>query len=128
MVKSEIFPWEGDGTRQFANCANKVPKPPKGLPLAGKKLWREIQAEYGIADSTGLAYLSAGCFHYCRMKQAQAILKKEGLTVRGRYGQPLPHPAAKIENDSSASMLRCFKALNLDLQPLADGPGRPGGK
>jgi hypothetical protein len=33
-----------------------------------------------------------------------------------------------VERDSRAQWLAALKALNLDLEPLHDKPGRPGGK
>ena len=102
-------------------------KPPKGLSTAARRWWRQIQAEYGIEDPGGLLVLQSACEAFDRMRQAQAILKDEGVTTTDRFGQRRSHPAVTIERDSRGQMLAAVKQLNLDLEPLRDRPGRPGG-
>jgi hypothetical protein len=63
-----------------------------------------------------------------RMREAQAMLRKDGITLTDRFGQVKQHPATLVERDSKALMVRQLKALNLDLEPVHDRPGRPGGK
>jgi phage terminase small subunit len=128
MGENENLPL-GDGQEsEIAIEASKVLKPPKDLPLEAKRLWAQLREEYQLEDAAGLTYLTTGCRHFARMREAQKILKAEGLTVKGRYGQSLPHPCVKVENDSSASMIKAFKALNLDLEPLQNRVGRPAGR
>jgi P27 family predicted phage terminase small subunit len=128
MGKNGTFPWSSEESTENEGGIAKLQKPPKDLPLEAKKLWLRIREEYGINDATGETYLATGCRLFARMREAQKILKREGLTVKGRYGQPLPHPLVKVELDASAAMIRAFKSLNLDVEPLQNGPGRPGGK
>jgi len=106
---------------------NSGPTPPRGLSVAAKRWWREIEAEYGIEDAGGLLVLQSACEAFDRMRQAQAILAAEGLVTRDRFGQAKVHPAAIVERDSRAQMLAAIKQLNLDLEPLKDRPGRPMG-
>jgi P27 family predicted phage terminase small subunit len=101
-------------------------KAPKNLSREGKNLWRRIQDEYGITDEAGLLILATALESFDRMRQAQDILSNEGMTTTDRFGQARAHPAATIERDSRAAMLGALKQLNLDLEPLRDGPGRPG--
>lgn len=103
-------------------------KAPKNLSREAKTLWRKIQDEYAITDEAGLLILATGLEAFDRMRQAQDILKAEGMTTLDRFSQPRPHPAATIERDSRAAMLAALKQLNLDLEPLRDGPGRPAGR
>ena len=103
-------------------------KPPKNLSREAKILWRKIQDEYAISDEAGLLILATGLEAFDRMRQAQDILKAEGMTTLDRFQQPRPHPAATIERDSRAAMLAALKQLNLDLEPLRDGRGRPPGR
>jgi len=56
------------------------------------------------------------------MRGAQALIKRHGLMVKSRA-----NPAVMIERDSRLAMLRALRQLNLDLEPLRDGPGRPPG-
>lgn len=106
----------------------KSPKVPSDLSKEGKKKWKALQREYEISDEAGLTFLSSGCRFYDRMRTAQEIILKEGQTVTDRFGQRKPHPCAIVERDAATSMLKCFRALNLDIQPLHDKPGRPPGR
>jgi P27 family predicted phage terminase small subunit len=103
-------------------------KPPSDLSNEAKKKWKSLQAEYGISDEVGLTYLTTGCRFFDRMRLAQDTLKIEGMTQTDRFGQVKPHPCTVIERDAAASMIRAFKALNLDVMPLHDKPGRPQGR
>jgi hypothetical protein len=46
--------------------------------------------------------------------------------VKDRWGQLRLNPAATIERDSDATMMRAARLLKLDLEPLRDAIGRPG--
>jgi P27 family predicted phage terminase small subunit len=105
-----------------------LPKPPSDLTAEAKKKWSTLQEEYGITDEAGLTYLTMGCRFFDRMRQAQEALRKEGMTQTDRFGQVKPHPCALIERDAASSMIRAFKALNMDVEPLRDKPGRPPGR
>lgn len=107
---------------------NSEPKPPNGLTAEARRWWREIRHEYGVSDPGGLLILASACEAFDRMRQAQRRLKREGLTTLDRFGQCKAHPATVIERDSRAAMLAALKALNLDLEPLNQRPGRPAGK
>jgi P27 family predicted phage terminase small subunit len=102
----------------------KQPKPPRDLSREGKELWVRIQADYRILDATGLNFLTTACRHFDRMRAAQKILKRDGPVIQDRFGIAKTHPAAVVERDSSASMIRALRALNLDV--TAGAPvGRP---
>jgi P27 family predicted phage terminase small subunit len=102
--------------------------PPKNLSREATKLWRGLQTEYGITDPGGLLILRSGLEAFDRMREAQQILSAEGMTTTDRFGQPKAHPLTIVERDSRAAMLAALKQLNLDIEPLRDGPGRPGGR
>jgi P27 family predicted phage terminase small subunit len=102
--------------------------PPKNLSREATKLWRAIQDEYQIVDEAGRLILRTGLEAFDRMRQAQEILDEKGMTTTDRFGQPKAHPMTTVERDSRAAMLAALKQLNLDLEPLRDGPGRPGGR
>ena len=44
-----------------------------------------------------------------------------------RFGFRKPHGLFAVERDSRAALLQGLRALNLDVEPLKTGPGRPGG-
>jgi phage terminase small subunit len=63
-----------------------------------------------------------------RMHEARDLIAKHGAVTLDRFEQLRPNPATTIERDSRAAMLSALKALNLDIEPLRDGVGRPPGR
>lgn len=100
---------------------------PKGLSPEAKTWWKRLISEYAIADEAGLLILQSGLEAFDRMRGAQAQIKRDGATFLDRFGQVKAHPILPVERDARAAMLHALKALNLDLEPLHDRPGRPGG-
>jgi phage terminase small subunit len=89
-------------------------------------MWSQIQSEYNITDKGGLIVLTAACEAFARMREAQRLVDKEGMTTADRFEQQKPHPAIVIERDMRTQMLSALKALNLDLEPIK-ACGRPPG-
>jgi P27 family predicted phage terminase small subunit len=81
-----------------------------------------------MEDEAGCLLLQTALEAFCRMRDATAQIKNDGLTIKDRFEQPKAHPATVIERDSRAQMLAAIKALNLDLEPLRNSVGRPGGR
>ena len=111
----------------------KKPKPPEypsapgGLSPEAKKWWKKIVSQWELEDHS-LLLLESLLSSFDRMREAQDLLKRDGITVTDRFNQEKPHPATVIENNAKATMLNYMKALNLSLEPLNDGPGRPPGE
>ena len=101
-------------------------KPPKHLKTEGRSLFEQIQADYGITDSAGLALLARAAECLDRLTEARELLDKEGPVTTDRYGTQKAHPANKIELDSRNGFLAALRALNLDIEPLK-AIGRPPG-
>jgi len=89
---------------------------------------KAIVKEYGIDDKTGLGILGTGMEAYDLLHRCQEVVDREGLTVDGARGQKQAHPLLAVIRDSRAQFLAALKALNLDLEPLHNGPGRPAGR
>lgn len=101
-------------------------KPPKHLSSAANVWFRELQREYDIHDVAGVSLLTAAAESWDRCTSArEAIAKDGGPIIRDRFEQLKPHPACAIERDARAQFIAALKALNLDIEPLRDGPGRP---
>jgi P27 family predicted phage terminase small subunit len=100
-------------------------KSPKHLTKIGRDLWKRIQAEYSISDAPGLALLEAACSAYARLREAQAILDREGLQITDRFGQLRPHPLIQAERDSRSQLIQSLKALNFDDEEIPQAVGRP---
>lgn len=103
-------------------------RPPQTLSAEARDLWRRLTDEYAIHDAAGLHLLSTALEAFDRMREAQALIAEHGACTQDRFGQLRPNPATTIERDSRAAMLAALKALNLDIEPLRDGPGRPPGR
>ncbi|MGC8541873.1 MAG: P27 family phage terminase small subunit [Phycisphaerae bacterium] len=106
--------------------SNRTPKAPVTLSAEAKNLWRRLLSEYELNDSAALALLANALQAFDRMREAQALLARDGICPPDRFGQPRAHPAVLIERDSRAAMLKHLGALHLDVEPVLS-PGRPVG-
>jgi hypothetical protein len=95
---------------------------PKHLSAEGKAWWGKFVQGWALDDAACLILLVA-LEAFDRMRAAQTAIKRAGMTVKGR-----PHPCVLIERDARLAMLRALRQLNLDLEPLHSGPGRPPGR
>jgi P27 family predicted phage terminase small subunit len=102
-------------------------KAPNHLSIEAKQIWKSILSEYSINDAAGLRILRVSLEAFDRAQAAREKIDQEGMTITEKL-QTKPHPLLPIERDSRAAFLAGLKALNLDLEPLREGPGRPGGK
>jgi len=101
--------------------------PPRHLKKPGRDLWRGVTKEYGIDDSAGTALLETACVCWDRMRAAEKAIDEHGETVNDRYGQSKLNPACALEKDARNGFIAAIRALNLDIEPLRDKPGRPPG-
>lgn len=100
-------------------------KIPLHLSIEAAGWFERLVAEYGIEDDAGLLTLQTAMEAFDRMRQCQQAVAEDGPQVRDRFDQCKPHPLLTVERDCRSQMLAALKALNLDLEPLRDGPGRP---
>ncbi len=91
--------------------------PPAHLSAESKQWWRKILEESAIEDHPGLLILATALESFDRMRAAQAVIAKLGVTVVDRWQQVMPNPATTIERDSRAAMLSALRQLNLDIEP-----------
>jgi P27 family predicted phage terminase small subunit len=98
---------------------------PDHLRDAGRAFYQRVAGEFSIADTAGLALLVAAAECLDRMRAAQAAISEHGELVIDRYGSPKLNPACTLEKDARNGFLAALRALNLDLEPLRDAPGRP---
>ncbi len=107
-----------------------MPKPrtPQGLEPASRRWFRKLADEYGITDQGGLLLLETAMRAHSQMTKCQETIDAEGLTITDRWDQVKQHPLVPALRDARAQLLAALKSLNMDLEPLREGPGRPGGK
>jgi phage terminase small subunit len=94
---------------------------PAGKPQLSPEaqhLARKIRKEWAIDDTAGVFLLTRAMECWDRLRQAQALIERDGLITSDRFGQDKPHPATQIEKEARAHLLQCFKSLNLDLESL----------
>src|SRR5262245_16101295 len=101
-------------------------RPPGGYSPEARRLWRQVLETWDL-EPPARTILDVGCRALMRVREAQALLKRDGITTSDRFGQVKAHPATAIERDSKATLLKALRALNLDVEPLHDGIGRPPG-
>lgn len=102
-------------------------EPPAHLSDKAKEWWRKLSAEYPLQDSHAQLLLTAALTAFDRANEARAILKRQGLTTEDDKGKTRAHPMCAVERDAVKTMLAALHALNLDLEPLAEKPGRQPG-
>lgn len=107
--------------------SQRFPAAPAGLSESAKRWYRRLMAEFEIRDEAGRLLLETAMRAFDRGESARTLLEKDGITIVDRWGQQKPHPAATVERDARSGMLAALRALNLDIEPLRERPGRPGG-
>ena len=106
--------------------AAKGPEPPTGLSLNAVHWWRRLTQDYAIDqhDSAGRLLLEVAMRALDQMRAAEQSIAEHGQVTMGEKGVLRPNPSCVILRDSRAAMLAALKALNLDLEPLHNRPGR----
>jgi hypothetical protein len=99
-------------------------KPPRGLQKGGKTLWKQVLNGWEVPPEQ-YQVLENCCKSQDRIDSLQATLEREGLTVRDRFGKPIPHPAAslltaEIRNFGTLYRLLCLSAPSGE-EPLGRG-------
>lgn len=89
---------------------------------------RKLINEYDILDAGGINLLLIYADADTAERNAQDIINTEGMTVLDRFNQVKSHPLLTTARDARSQKLAALKALNLDIEPLRPGPGRPGGR
>lgn len=102
-----------------------LPKPPRraaaprDLGTAGRRFWREVVRVF-VLEAWDLPTLEVACRALDQMREAQAILGRDGLILDGRA-----HPAVKLERDAATRFLRAKRELRLDIEPSPSVDNRP---
>jgi P27 family predicted phage terminase small subunit len=102
------------------------PRSPQHLTAEARRFWRQVVDEYQL-EAHHLRILETGCEALDRMRQAQALIASEGMTVDGRFG-PKQHPAVAVERDSRIALLRAIRELGLDVEAPAQSRGVSNGR
>ena len=87
---------------------------PSGLGKAGRELWRDIMAEFGLAPHE-LAILVQVCRIVDRLEAIEAELAAAPLTVAGSTGQPRAHPLLAERRHQARVLESLSRALSIPL-------------
>lgn len=92
-----------------------------------RKEVKKLAAAYGITDDGGLKFLHIFAAADTTERNALDIVNKDGMSILDKFNQVKSHPLNSVIRDARSQKMMALKALNLDLEPLNDRPGRPGG-
>lgn len=96
--------------------------PPAYLPQLEAETWRRLQKEYELTDAPALVLLEQLCRNLQLVRECRETVEHEGKMPNGKE-----HPLLKIWRDAEKQTTIALKALNFDVEPLRDRPGRPPG-
>jgi phage terminase small subunit len=107
----------------MTETGKKAP-PPAGLSDRAKKLWRAALADFELSPAE-LEVLRSACETLDRADAAAKIVKREGVTVKDRYGSPKAHPAVDAELRARGLFARLVRQLGIEFEE-AEADESPG--
>jgi Phage terminase, small subunit len=96
------------------NPPYQPPPPPRDLPDEEKGLWRDIAARYRVDVASGLV-LKMGLQAHATWRDANARVRRDGLTIETTQGNLRPHPAVAIGQREFRFFLTAVKQLGVQL-------------
>jgi len=94
------------------------PKAPSHLSAPAREFWRWAIHEF-VLEPNHLLLLAKALEAFDRAEQARNVIRRDGMFISDRYGQPRPHPAVQIERDSRDALARLLRQLDLAGEPDA---------
>lgn len=106
--------------RALDGALSKAPPAPSWLPAHGKAEWRRVVPQL-VADRKIAAHelqtVEAYCLAVANMRQAEAIVAKEGPTYISPHGEVKRHPATMLVKEAIEAARRL--AVECGLTPAA---------
>ena len=90
-----------------------TPKAAAALSPEARAVWARLAAEYELGDAGAVEVLTAGLYAFDTMRQAEGMLRADGLCTLDRYGTPKAHPAADIAHRARGQWLGALRMLGL---------------
>jgi phage terminase small subunit len=109
---------------KLKNVEMVITDPPAHLSPWAREWFRRVVREYGITDESGIMLLTGALENFDRARAAREVIEREGMFI-DVAGSPRAHPALTVENRAYTLALSYWKHLQLDIEPLRSGPGRP---
>jgi P27 family predicted phage terminase small subunit len=105
----------------------RTPPAPKHLSAESRQLWKQVTSGWELDEGSVVILLQA-LEALDRLRQAQEVIAREGIVAIGRNGEPITHPAFRIEKDARSMLLRAWRQLDLEeSDELPARIGRPPG-
>ena len=82
------------------------------LSAEAQQLYRHTRKELGLSDAAALSLLLSAARSLDRLRQAEAVLAREGGVYMDRFGQPKLHPSARLVAVESNTLQKHLHALN----------------
>ena len=91
--------------------------PPEHLSLESREFYVHVSGNYEL-DKQHMKLLQLACEAWDRSQEAREIITNAGGPVfEDRFGQPRPHPAVRIEQESRSQFTRILRELDLEGEP-----------
>lgn len=105
----------------------EIPEAPEHLQPETAAWWREVAESFEL-EPHHLRLLTLAAETWDQCQQAREAIAEHGLTMPGRYGQPISRPEVAILRDARIAYARLMRELCLDIEPPAEArpPRRPG--
>src|SRR5690348_11282125 len=86
--------------------------PPGHLKTAGREHWQSVLAMFTFSEHD-LPMLQSACEQLDRAAEARAIIDRDGVTIKDRFGVTKEHPAVAIERNAHLAFVRIERELAL---------------
>jgi len=92
----------------------KKASPSNPLSTEARQVFDRLVSDFGIQDEAGRLLLGTAMEALDRLREAQALLRADGLIAIDRYGMKKSHPACGIERDARNQLLAALRLLRLE--------------
>ena len=97
--------------------------PPADLAPTESEIWRRLQAEYDLTDASAIVLLGLLCRNLQLSRECRERIEQDGkVASSGRE-----HSLLKVQRDADKAAANALRSMNLDVEALRPGPGRPPG-
>ena len=100
--------------RKIAPNRGRGAPPPEHLSAQAAAWWTTINDEFELDDAHSQWLLLVAAEAFSRLRDAQHIVKKEGLTITSPTGVVSAHPMLRVERETRSQLLQALRHLCLD--------------
>ena len=100
--------------RKFVPNKGRGAPAPEHLHGEAAAWWKAVNDEFDLDDSHSQWLLLVAAEAFGRLRDAQQIVKKEGLCVTTSRGVVSAHPMLRVERETRSQLLQALRHLCLD--------------